>query len=80
METDLIKALRQQARESCDRHNSFDEFTPEWKKKPQDFLEWQAAEEIERLQSALTRSCEGARTIIRETDAEIERLRKNKNV
>jgi head-tail adaptor len=47
--SDLIEQLRTEARKQCDRHNNVDQFTPSWQRKPKDFIEWKAADEIERL-------------------------------
>jgi hypothetical protein len=48
--SDLIKRLRTAARKACERHNRVDQFDPAWERRPKDFIEWEAADEIELLQ------------------------------
>jgi hypothetical protein len=51
--SDLIERLRAKAKSLCERHNRFDPFDPRWERKPKDFLEWEAADEIKRLETSL---------------------------
>jgi hypothetical protein len=51
--SDLIERLRTAARNACERHNRVDQFDPAWERKPKDFIEWEAADEIEQLRNAL---------------------------
>lgn len=46
---DLVKRLRTAARKACERHNRVDQFDPAWERRPKDFIEWEAADEIEWL-------------------------------
>ena len=39
----LVKRLRDQAHKACERHNNIDQYTQGWQRKPQDFIEWEAA-------------------------------------
>jgi hypothetical protein len=51
--SDLVERLRTEARKSCTRHNGIDQFDLAWRRKPEDFIEWEAANEIEELRSYL---------------------------
>jgi len=68
--SNMIEQLRTEARKQCDRHNNVDQFTPSWQRKPKDFIEWKAADEIERLTNLL----EYAGNEIKDGRKEIERL------
>lgn len=47
--SDLVERLRAAARRACTRHNGIDQFDLSWQRKPKDFIEWEAADEIKRL-------------------------------
>lgn len=72
--SDLIERLRTAARKACERHNRVDQFTPSWERKPKDFIEWEAADEIERLQLELKYKLDQSERI-KNLEAEIERLK-----
>jgi hypothetical protein len=65
--SDLVERLRTAARKACQRHNGVDQFDPNWQRKPKDFIEWDAADEIERLRK-------GWESLEWESKQEIEQL------
>jgi hypothetical protein len=65
--SDLVERLRTAARKACQRHNGVDQFDPNWQRKPKDFIEWGAADEIERLRK-------GWESLEWESKQEIEQL------
>jgi hypothetical protein len=69
----IVTKLRAQARKRCEQRNSAFVFDPSWQRKPNEFIEWKAADMISLLRSRLLIS----RRKRRELKAEVERLRAN---
>lgn len=67
----IVTKLRAQARTRCEQRNSAFVFDPSWQRRPNEFIEWKAADMISLLRSRLSMS----RRKRRELKAEIRRTR-----